>query len=285
MEAPAQVVGRIGALPHDYLIIRGEISGTPFALLESEGGNERFLIARAYQGNALGSFVVSLVPASSSSAQDSVPIDVPIITMEQYGNEPLPSLMEGACKKGNIRGATELAAWKLDRAAIPSRGSGVTILGSHKKPSASWKDLISGVLHDELGNHYFVITRTAEHLGKMHFAFLQDKFAQVWHVRGQRMRGWLKKILEVDLFSSVGLNRQIRVVATQEAADRTAGSALRWLAIAEQCQSSIIEAPATGIFAGMQADFFWRETDTQGLITEPNCPGAVARGRRGRIIE
>lgn len=275
-----QVVGRIGALPDEYLIVRRSGDRRPIIYLQRATGGEIFQIAGAYQGGVLGAFVLRLVPIQASTPREE-PVDVPIITMEQYGDQSLPLLLEVACNQGlkeSLNGSPTRDRG-ISPAPLPAEGSlsKVTILGSFRKPNSLWKDSIAGVLHDRDGHRYFVVNRTTERLGKMCFPFLQDEFAQVWQVRAQQMQGWLKKVLVVDLVGGVGLRRRISAVATQDALDKAPGSTVRWVALAEQCQRSVAEAPDAGIFSGMRGDFFWHPTDPDRLVAESNvraqaCP-------------
>jgi len=268
-----RVVGRIGALPDDYLIVRRSGGRGPIVYVQTQNGGELFEIASAYQGGILGAFVLRLVPIQTS-AQGKEAVDVPIMTMEQYGDESLPSLLESACNQRSEENRNESPSRNISISPVqlPADSSfpKVGILGSYEKPHSLWKDSIAGVLHDREGHPYFVVTRTTELLGKICFPFLQDKFAQVWHVRCQRMQGWLKKVFVVDLVAGVGLKRRIYVVATQDAPDKAAGCAVRWVTVAEQCQRSVAEAPDGGIFSGMRGDFFWHPSDPMGLIRESN---------------
>jgi hypothetical protein len=268
-----EVAGRIGALPDDYLIVHRSGAREPIAYLRRATGGEVFRIAGAYQGGVLGAFVLRIIPMrGSASSQQS--LDVPVITMEQYGESSLPLLLESTQRQGHRgdfdeSGLLDIVASRASATGEPSV-SKVTILGHYKKRNDLWRDSIVGVLHDRDGHHYFVVTRTTDGLSKICFPFLQDKFGQVWHIRGQRVQGWLKKVLVVELVSAVGLRRTIYAIATQDALDKPASSAIRWAAVAEQCHQSVAEAPVAGIFAGMRGDFFWHPSDPDRLIAESN---------------
>lgn len=275
MNYSAQIIGQIDSHLETYYVVRWRRSRGPGIYLQKEADNQAFSIVDVYQGQVLGQFVMRLLPNDAPS--DSLPIDLPISSIVQYGSESLPLALESA-RNGYFRQDNDTAKLSPQTMGVSSLHSNAKtiplkepILGLRSKNASLWSDSIAGVLHEQNGAHYYVINRTTAALGKIQYPFLQDKFGQVWQVREQRVKGWLKKMLIVDLFSCAGLTRTISVVGVQDAVDRNAGSAVRWVTVAQQSRSSIDGAPAAGIFIGMEADFFWQPSDPQRLIAESNA--------------
>src|ERR1039458_3532090 len=193
MDYSEEIVGQISSFPERYFVVRRSSPRGSAIYLQKEGDTPTFGVVDVYQGQALGGFVMRLVP-NGTLARTTMPIDVPIITMYQYGNESLPVALETARNHYSRQdfASTEFPAegfvadTVLNVKPTPIKEP-IWWLGS--KNASLWKDSIAGVLHEQSNAPYYVITRTTAELGKMQFPFLQDKYGVVWHVRAQRVKG------------------------------------------------------------------------------------------------